>query len=84
MRAAELHKPLVRVSNNGITAIFDKNGKILSSTNLNKKETINFNLEIDGDLNLIFFHKILNIFLILFFLINIYYLFFRKNEKTDI
>ena len=54
MRAAELNKPLVRVSNNGISAIFDNNGKILSSTKLNKKEIISFNLEIGGGVNLIF------------------------------
>ena len=84
MRAAEFNKPLVRVSNNGITAIFDNNGKILSSTKLNKKEIINFNLEIGGGVNLIFFHKILNIFLIFFFLINIYFLLFKKNDKTNI
>ena len=60
------------------------NGKILSSTNLNKKEIINFNLEIRGGINLIFFHKILNIFLIFFFLTNIYFLLFKKNVKTNI
>ena len=84
MRAAELNKPLVRVSNNGITAIFDNNGKILSSTKLNKKEIINFNLEIGGCVNLIFFHKILNIFLIFFFLTNIYFLLFKKNDNKNI
>ena len=84
MRAAELNKPLIRVSNNGITGIFDNNGKILSSTNLNKKEIINFNLELRGGINLMFFHKILNIFLIFFFLINIYFLLFKKNDKTNI
>ena len=84
MRAAEFNKPLVRVSNNGITAIFDNNGKILSSTKLNKKEIINFNLEIGGGINLIFFHKILNIFLILFFLTNIYLLLFKRNDNTNI
>ena len=84
MRAAELNKPLVRVSNNGITAIFDNNGKILSSTKLNKKEIINFNLEIGGGANLIFYHKILNIFLIFIFLTNIYFLLFKKNDNTNI
>ena len=83
MRAAELNKPLVRVSNNGITAIFDNNGKILSSTKLNKKEIINFNLEIRGGANLIFYHKIFNIFLIFIFLTNIYFLLFKKNDNTN-
>ena len=55
MRAAEFNKPLVRVSNNGITAIFDNNGKILSSTKLNKKEIVDFNLEIGGGANFNFF-----------------------------
>jgi len=84
MRAAEFNKPIVRVSNNGITAIFDQNGKILSSTKLNKKEIINFNLQIGGGLNLIFFHKFLNFFLIFIFLINIYFLFFKKNDNINI
>ena len=84
MRAAEFNKPLIRVSNNGITAIFDNNGKILSSTKLNKKEIINFNLEVGGGVNLIFFHKILNIFLIFFFLTNIYFLLFKKNDNTNV
>ena len=84
MRAAEFNKPLIRVSNNGISAIFDNNGKILSSTKLNKREIINFNLEVGGGLNLIFFHKILNIFLIFFFLANVYFLFFKKNENANI
>lgn len=84
MRAAEFNKPLVRVSNNGITAIFDNKGKILSSTKLNKREIINFNLEIGGGVNLIFYHKILNIFLIFIFLTNIYFLLFKKNDNTNI
>ena len=79
MRAAEFNKPLLRVSNNGISAIFSQAGKTLSSTKLNKKEVLNFNLEIGGRINLIFFHKILNIFLILFFLTNIYFLFSKKK-----
>ena len=84
MRAAEFNKPLIRVSNNGITAIFDNNGKILSSTKLNKKEIINFNLEIHGGKNLIFYHKIFNIFLIFIFFTNIYFLLFKKNDNTNI
>ena len=68
----------------GFIHIFDNNGKILSSTKLNKKEIINFNLEIGGGVNLIFFHKILNIFLIFFFLTNIYFLLFKKNDNTYI
>ena len=84
MRAAELNKPLIRVSNNGISAIFDNNGKILSSTTLNTREIINSNLEIGGGVNLIFFHKIFNIFLILFFIIYIYFLLFKRNDNANI
>ena len=38
MRSAEFNKPLIRVSNNGISAIFSQDGKILKASKLNKKE----------------------------------------------
>ena len=38
MRASEIDKPLLRISNNGISGIIDKYGKVLKSTKLNKSE----------------------------------------------
>ena len=41
IRAAEFNKPIIRVSNNGISAIIDNKGKILSKILLNEKSSIN-------------------------------------------
>ena len=79
MRSVEFNKPLIRVSNNGISGIFDRNGKILAYTKLNTKEIIHYNLKIGSGLNLNLFHKILNIFLILFFIFSIYFFIFKKK-----
>ena len=79
MRSAEFNKPLIRVSNNGITAIFDRDGRILKSTKLNTKEVLNFNLKLKKGINLIFIHKLINFILIIFsFYI---FIFVIKNGK---
>ena len=67
MRSTEFNKPLIRVSNNGISAIFSQDGRILKATKLNTKEVLNFNLKLKKGKNLIFVHKIVNIIIILFF-----------------
>ena len=38
---AEVNKPIIRVSNNGISAIINNEGKILSKILLNEKSSIN-------------------------------------------
>tara|TARA_Y100000590_G_scaffold92991_2_gene105293 strand:- start:4316 stop:5737 length:1422 start_codon:yes stop_codon:yes gene_type:complete len=73
MRAAEYRKSLVRVSNNGISAIIDHKGNILTFSNLFRKEKINFNLKVQKSYNLIFFHKIFT-YLILFSFVSIFIL----------
>ena len=40
LRAAEFNKPLVRVSNNGVSAIIDNYGNIINFIGLNKKKII--------------------------------------------
>ena len=67
MRSTEFNKPLIRVSNNGISAIFSQDGRVLKATKLNTKEVLNFNLKLKKGKNLIFVHKIVNIIIILFF-----------------
>ena len=47
LRSLEYNKYLIRVSNNGISAIVDNNGKILISTKLNQKSTFKYNLKIN-------------------------------------
>ena len=79
MRAAEFNKPLIRVSNNGISAIFDKNGKIITSTQLNTKTKKNLSIKIINGYSLILFHKILNILIILFFICHFYFVIIRNK-----
>ena len=43
IRAAEFNKPIIRVSNNGISAVIDNNGAILNITQLNKLKILNTN-----------------------------------------
>ena len=38
IRAAEFNKPIIRVSNNGISAVIDNNGRVLNKTKLNNTE----------------------------------------------
>ncbi len=67
MRSAEFKKPLIRVSNNGISGIFDQNGRIVKHTTLNRKEILNFNIKIANERNLIYFHQIINLLIVFFF-----------------
>ena len=79
IRAAEFNKPLVRVSNNGISGIIGSNGKALIVTNLNKIENVRYTLKLNNKNNFYSIHyflKLYFIFIVLFiFLIN----FVKKN-----
>ncbi len=78
IRAAEFNKPIIRVSNNGISAVIDNNGNILKNTKLNKNEKFKHKLFLQENITFINQHEILKIyFFIIFLLINFYY--FRKN-----
>ncbi len=79
IRAAEFKKPIIRVSNNGISAIIDKNGKVLNNTNLNKVETLSHTLYIEKNVSLYNFHLILKIYFFITYISIILYL--RKNAK---
>ena len=78
LRAAEFNKPLIRVSNNGISAVLDNYGNIIDSIALNKRQTKEITLNIPNpQMNYILFHKVI-IFLIFLstivgFLINKFY-----------
>ena len=50
LRSIEFKKFLIRVSNNGISAIVNHNGKVLISSKLNEKKTIRFKIR-KSDLN---------------------------------
>ena len=66
IRSAELNKYIIRVSNNGVSVIFDNKGKILESIELNKNGQKNISLNMPKDLNNLHnYHFIIYIFLII-------------------
>ena len=78
IRAAEFNKPIIRVSNNGISAVVDGNGMVLNNTELNKTDTFKHTFLILENNNFVNFHLIFKIyFLIIFVFITFYYL--KKN-----
>ncbi len=78
IRAAEFNKPIIRVSNNGISAVIDNNGKIIKNTNLNNTEKFKHKLFLQENINFVNEHLILKIyFFIIFLIVTFYYL--RKN-----
>ncbi len=78
IRAAEFNKPIIRVSNNGISAVINNKGSIIKNTELNNTEKFKHKLFFQENINFVNEHLILKIyFFIIFFLINFYYL--RKN-----
>ena len=80
IRAAEFNKPIIRVSNNGISAVIDNNGVVLNKTQFNTTENFKHILLFKENYNFINFHLIFKIyFFIIFILTTFYYL--RKNAK---
>ena len=79
LRAAEFNKPIIRVSNNGISAVIDNNGAVLNKTELNKTQNFKHKLLFKENNNFVNFHLIFKIYLfIIFTLSHFYYL--RKND----
>ncbi len=73
LRSSEFNKTIIRVSNNGISAIFDKNSNIIYNTDLNKK--MNFRKKIvfeSTDSNFLKLHTITNYILYFSFLFFIF------------
>ncbi len=81
MRALISNKYLLRVSNNGISAIIDNNGKILNNTQLNIKETFKNILEIKNTNYFGTIHKIFVFYIIFIIFINL--IFFSYSFKND-
>ena len=71
IRAAEFNKPIIRVSNNGISGIFTENSNIIFNSKLNNEESAKKLLLIKNRENFYFLHIIFKIyfFTILFILI---------------
>ena len=75
IRAAEFNKPIIRVSNNGISAVIDNNGRVLNNTELNNAEKLKHKFLLQGNDNFFYLHLIFKIyFFIIFILITFYYL----------
>ncbi len=80
IRAAEFNKPIIRVSNNGISAVIDNKGSIIKNTELNNTEKFKYKLYLQENINFVNLHLLLKIyFLIIFLLFTLYYL--RKNVE---
>ena len=79
LRAAELNKNIIRSSNNGISAIIDYDGKIISNSSLNKIENIRKKVNIKYKNNFYLSHFCLNIYLFNLFIIFILLNFIKKS-----
>ena len=78
IRAAEFNKPIIRVSNNGISAVIDNKGSIIKNTELNNTEKFKYKLFLQENINFVSYHLLLKIyFFIIFILMSFYYS--RKN-----
>ena len=81
MRAIISNKFLIRVSNNGISAIIDNNGKILQSSKLNVKTNLYNKLHLKYFTYQKFIHKISEIYLMIIFLT--YFIFLKYRSRYE-
>ena len=81
MRAIISNKFLIRVSNNGISAIIDNKGKILQSSKLNVKTSLYNKLHLEYFNYQKFIHKISEIYLMIIFLTYFIFLKFRSRYE---
>ena len=83
LRSIEFSKPIIRVSNNGISSIIDSNSKLIKVTKLNEKNNLNFMLNIKKEKNFYKSHIYINRYflIILFFLllINLIKIYVKRN-----
>lgn len=84
VRAIEEGIPLVRASNNGISGVFDANGRILARTGLFKEQILDFHLPKSGNGRTVFsvignFPLIIGISL--FLLLAFFEFYYIKNDK---
>ena len=64
----------MRVSNNGISAIIDNNGKIIKSTKLNKISQLKYKLKINNNKSYFPMHKVFMFYLFSIFIFLIIYI----------
>ena len=73
IRSTEFNKYLIRVSNNGVSAIIDNYGKIIEFIPLNIKEQKNINITIPQEFNNhTRYHNLIYPFLIIFIIISLF------------
>ena len=75
------NKPIVRVSNNGISAIIDQNGKIIKSSKLNKVSNLKHKLIINNSVSYYKIHNLFYIYLFILFTIILIFSRINYNEK---
>ena len=73
LKALVANKSLLRVSNNGISAIIDNNGKIIKSSKLNKITQLKYKLKINNNISYFSIHKIFTFYLFSIFILLIIY-----------
>jgi apolipoprotein N-acyltransferase len=78
IKALVANKSLLRVSNNGISAIIDNNGKIIKSSKLNKITQLKYILIINNNKSFFPMHKIFMFYLFSIFIFLIIYI--KKKE----
>ena len=78
IKALVANKPLLRVSNNGISAIIDNNGKIIKSSKLNKITQLKHKLKINNNKSYFSIHKI---FIFYLFSIFIFLIIYSKRKE---
>ncbi len=74
------NKPIIRVSNNGISGIFDYNGKIIKYSKLNQEDNFQHNLKIINTISFHLIHKYLFYYIGFLFLIFFAFSQFKKDE----
>ena len=79
IRAAEFNKPIIRVSNNGISAVINNNGVVLNKTEFNKTENFKHKLLLKENNNFVNFHLIFKIYLFIIFILTTFY-YLKKND----
>ena len=79
IRAAEFNKPIIRVSNNGISAVINNDGAVLNKTELNTTESFKHKLIFKENNNFVNFHLIFKIYLFIIFILTTFY-YLRKYD----
>ena len=74
------NKTLVRVSNNGISAVIDNDGDIIKFSELNQKSSLTHKLKINYEPNYFIVHKVFYYYLIILFMFFLVFSRYYNNE----